>query len=97
LLYLIILSDTHTHPHPHPHPHTLTHTHTHTHTVGFLEIGLSQRLLPDYTKHTQPSPGRMPPARFEPVTPGSELPRARILDRAATGIGVIVYRDLSPI
>ena len=81
MLHLIIVSD----------------TYTHTHSVGFLEIGPSQRLLPDYTKNTQPNPGHMSPAGFEPVILGSDLPRARTIDRAAIGIGVIVYRDLSPI
>jgi hypothetical protein len=81
LLYLIILSD----------------PHTHTHSVGILEIGLSQKFLPDHTKHSQPIPGHMYLAGFETAIPGSELPLACTLDCAANAIGVIVYRDLSPI
>ena len=79
LLHLIILSD----------------THTNKHSVRILEIGPSRRLLPDYTKHSQTTPGPLPPAGFEPAIPGSELPRARTLNRMTTWIGVIAYRAKS--
>jgi hypothetical protein len=32
----------------------------------------------------------MPPAGFEPTTPESERPKTHALDRAATGIGIII-------
>jgi len=34
----------------------------------------------------------IPPARFEPAIPASERPQAHVLDRAATGIGILMCR-----
>jgi hypothetical protein len=34
----------------------------------------------------------IPPQRFEPAIPASERPQTHILDRAATGIGILMSR-----
>jgi len=40
----------------------------------------------------------MPPAGFEPAIPASEQPQTHVLDRAATGIGIVVLSQaLSPV
>jgi hypothetical protein len=36
----------------------------------------------------------MPPARFEPAIPASEQPQTHVLDRAATGTGRKLRREL---
>jgi len=51
-------------------------------------IGLSQRLLPDNTQLSQKI--YMSSAEFEPTIPGSEWPQTHALDRAPTGIVIVV-------
>ena len=74
MLHLIALSNTHT---------TLGRT--------SLDEGLAQRRdLYLTTPNTHKRQTSMPPAGFEPAIQTSEWPQSHALERAATGIGVIV-------
>jgi len=79
-LYLITSNDTH------------THTHIHTHLIGFLcTRNLSVAETSTYTTHnTHKRQTSMPPARFENAIPASEQPQTHALERAATGIIIVL-------
>ena len=52
-------------------------------------ISPRHRHLPDNTQHSQEPDIQALPAGFEPTIPASERPQSQVLDRMATGIGII--------
>jgi len=53
-------------------------------------IGPSKRPQPENTQHSQETIIHAPPAEFETAIPASERPQTHYLDRAATGIGMLL-------
>ena len=84
LLHLITLNDIHTHH---------KHTHTHTHTLGRTPLGKGsacRRELYLTTNNIYERQTSMFLAGFELTVPASDRPQTHALDRAVTGISVLL-------